>query len=95
MKLFSIKVPVQNISLSDFEADGSELVDKTNVERDVIGDSQGSYLLSKLTRIQREVVELKAQGYDRKEIATIRGVSLQSIHQIFPRIKLRLKEYER
>lgn len=87
------------LSLSKFEEAFGNEEDKGD---DIFGDHgkqvEEAYskfdvesLLGCLTKRQRVVVELLADGYKRKQIAKDHlGVVLQAVHQIVPRIRKRL-----
>lgn len=71
-------------------ADYNQGLDDVYVE-DATNDAQDrtEMMLSMLTPRQRQVMELLLKGYTRKEVAAMLEppVSIQSIHQIFIRIK--------
>ena len=53
---------------------------------------QNDWLFQCLTKRQRSVASLLADGYTRRETAEKLDVSLQAIHQIVLRMRSRLKE---
>jgi DNA-binding NarL/FixJ family response regulator len=91
--MFTRKVYVQHVSLTDLQSSGYELGDNDTYEEEMYSRFGELSLISRLTNKQRKVVDLLSKGYKRKEIAKTLGVSLQAIHQIVPRIRKRVKKH--
>lgn len=88
----SERVYVANVSLSDLEDAGHELVDNRDMTDTVISELQSDWYKSKLTNRQKAVAQNLIEGYSRKETAARLNVSLQAIHQIVIRMRNRLSD---
>lgn len=86
------KVPVQNVSIETLSEAGYDIGDNGKQFDEMIGIGQSEYIMSLLTRRQRQVIEKICEGYSRRDTAAMLGISLQSIHQIIPRMRKRLKK---
>lgn len=91
--MFTKKVYVQHVSLTNLQSLGYEIGDNDIHEEEMYSRFGELSLISRLTNKQRKVVDLLSKGYKRKEIARELGVSLQAIHQIVPRIRKRVKSH--
>lgn len=87
----TIKVFVQHVSIDSLQEAGWELGDNGFQAEDAASFIQNDWLYKCLTKRQRAVAELLADGYTRREIGWKLGVSLQAIHQIVLRMRLRLR----
>ncbi len=82
---------IEDVSIEDLADDiGETISDCGRQAEDMEAEENAQSLLKLLTKRQRDVATLLAQGYDRQEIADNRGVCIQSVHQIVIRIKHRL-----
>lgn len=87
----TIKVYVQHVSIDSLQEAGWELGDNGFQAENASSLIQNDWLYKCLTKRQRAVAELLADGYTRREIAWKLDVSLQAIHQIVLRMRIRLR----
>lgn len=88
------KIYVQHVSIDVLTESGWEMGDNGFQAENSESAVQNLWILDRLTKRQRQVVTLLADGYKRREIAQELQVSLQSVHQIVLRIRERVKKYE-
>ncbi len=88
----TIKVYVQHVSIDALEEAGWELGDDGFQAENAASFIQNDWLFQCLTKRQRSVATLLADGYTRRETAGKLDVSLQAIHQIILRMRNRLRE---
>lgn len=86
------KAPVQHVSIEALAAEGYDIGDNEKEFEQLIGAGQSEYILQQLTRRQRQVIDCILEGYTRRETAKKLGISLQAVHQIIPRMRLRLQK---
>jgi DNA-directed RNA polymerase specialized sigma24 family protein len=89
-----VKTYLYHARISVMQDEGLDVGDNGREVEGLVSVSQADYLMSRLTRRQREVVELLQLGYTRREVAQRLGVCLQAIHQIVPRMRKRLAGWE-
>lgn len=87
----TIKVFVQHVSIDTLEEAGWELGDDGFQAENAASFIQNDWLYQCLTKRQRSVAALLADGYTRRETAQKLNVSLQAIHQIVLRMRGRLR----
>lgn len=86
----SYTVKVSQFSLMDTDTDGAHFHAEDPAILDILDSSD---LLKALTKRQRPVAKLLAQGYTRQEVAEKRGVCLQAIHQMVPVMRRRIARH--
>lgn len=87
----TIKVFVQHVSIDTLEEAGWELGDDGFQAENAASFIQNDWLYQCLTKRQRSIAALLADGYTRRETAQKLNVSLQAIHQIVLRMRGRLR----
>ncbi len=87
----TIKVYVQHVSIDALEEAGIELGDNGFQAEEAASFIQNDWLYQCLTKRQRTVAALLADGYTRRETAQKLEVSLQAVHQIVLRMRSRLR----
>lgn len=87
----TIKVYVQYVSIDTLEEAGLELGDDGFQAEEAASFIQNDWLYQVLTKRQRTVASLLADGYTRRETAQKLEVSLQAVHQIVLRMRNRLR----
>ncbi len=88
------KIRVSHTYLSAMEEVGWDISDDWKEEREHYAFFAKSAMLHILTRKQRQMVLLLAEGLKWPEIASTLLISVQEVHQIIPRIRKRLKDYQ-
>lgn len=87
----TIKVYVQHVSIDALEEAGWELGDNGFQAENAASFIQNDWLFQCLTKRQRTVASLLAEGYTRRDAAKKLEVSLQAVHQIVLRMRSRLR----
>lgn len=85
-------VQVKHVSIEALAAEGYDIDDKEKDSDHLFNAAQPDYILNVLTRRQRQVIQCILEGYTRRETAKKLGISLQAVHQIIPRMRLRLQK---
>lgn len=85
------KVYVQHVSIDALEEAGFELGDDGFQAENAASFIQNDWLYQVLTKRQRTVAMLLAEGYSRRDAAIKLEVSLQAVHQIVLRMRSRLR----
>jgi DNA-directed RNA polymerase specialized sigma24 family protein len=93
VNLSTVSIKVTSVSLSELIDCGRDIPDQKTQADEYLEQEQVQYILSLLTKRQRQVVML-LEDYTRKEVAQqlTPKVSVQSIHQIILRIRKRIEE---
>ena len=91
MRMQTIKVYVQHVSIDALEESGWELGDNGFQAENAASFIQNDWLYQVLTKRQRTVAALLTDGYTRRETAQKLEVSLQAVHQIVLRMRSRLR----
>lgn len=85
------KVYVQHVSIDTLEEAGFELGDDGFQAENAASFIQNDWLYQVLTKRQRTVAQLLAEGYSRRDAEEKLEVSLQAVHQIVLRMRSRLR----
>lgn len=86
------EVRVKDVSLMDLQEAGWDAGDNSRSEREHYARFATKRIFLNLTRKQRQILRLMNEGRTREEIAATLYVSRQSVNQIVPRIRKRLRK---
>lgn len=88
----SMRVKVNHVSMETLAEAGWEIGDGGVGERSLTEEQERDDTLHHLTKRQREVAQILADGYTRREVADRLGICLQAVHQIVLRMRKRLQQ---
>ncbi len=92
MRIQTEKIKVKNYSLTQMQETGWDLSDDERDEKAFYAKFASQAIINQLTEKQRRVVICLNEGLKRQEVASRLMISLQEVHQIIARIRIRIED---